>query len=253
MAGSPPSTRYSSAPPRPACARSRRAPSGSGRARGRGSRPASTRRNSFRMRRWPKSTDVLLCSARKIEGSGGSSPRSPVPARPSASPPAGRPTCPSGAGAGAPRRAARGRRRGRAAPRPARRLGPALRWATMLRGASIATRSARSPSTSTSGTGRSRPRPPRTRPRRSAPGRRARPVVPRWAACRTTAPTRMPRALPPNHRRVGRNRGSARSRSPRLRPVATASRAPVAVNAGADPSEARPAASSGAGASSENQ
>ena len=34
--------------------------------------PASTRRKSLRISDWPKSTDVLLCSARKIDGSGDS-------------------------------------------------------------------------------------------------------------------------------------------------------------------------------------
>ena len=55
---------------------------------------------------------------------------------------------------------------------------------------------------------------------------------------------RIRRALLANHRRVGRNRASARSRSPRLRPVAIASSAPVAAKVGAEPSEAMAPASS---------
>ena len=70
VAGSPPSTWYSSAPAtggvlaKPARSPRYRPSSRSGFI------PSSTRRNSFMIRLWPNTTDVLLCSARNTDGSG---------------------------------------------------------------------------------------------------------------------------------------------------------------------------------------
>ena len=74
VAGSPPSTWYSSAPAtcgvlaKPARSPRYRPSSRSGFI------PSSTRRNSFMIRLWPNTTDVLLCSARNTDGSGVSAP-----------------------------------------------------------------------------------------------------------------------------------------------------------------------------------